>query len=58
MGRFVVSGTVYHEYSIIVEADTADEAREKAWEKPLFEWFDNGRSGVDIYEVELEDSNG
>ncbi len=55
MGKYVVYGTVYHEYQVTVEADDKDTAREIAEGMPLSDWFDGGRSGIDIYDVEVEE---
>lgn len=54
MGKFIVRGTVYHEYSVEVVADSKDDAREKAGFIPLSEWDNNGSSGLDIWDTEEE----
>ena len=60
MGKYVVYGTRYLDYSIEVEAGSKDEAREVALETPLTDWSDNSNKNLDIYDV-LEgghDENG
>jgi hypothetical protein len=51
MGNYVARGTVYHEYTVEIEAESADEARQIAESMGLDEWSDDGVSGMDIYEV-------
>ncbi len=51
MGKFVVYGTVYHEYQVTVEADDKQSAYELAESMPLSEWSFDDKSGIDVYEV-------
>ena len=51
MGKYVVCGTVYLEYSVEVEADSKDNARDVAVEMSLDDWDMNNRSGIDVYEI-------
>jgi hypothetical protein len=51
MGKYVVYGTVYLEYSVEVEADSKDNARDVAVEMSLDDWDMNNRSGIDVYEI-------
>lgn len=51
MGNYVVFGTVYHEYSLEIEAESKEEARMIAESTRLEEWSDNDVSGMDIYDV-------
>jgi len=53
MGTYVVFGTVYYEYSVTVEADDKESAREVAEGMPLSEWSFDDKSGLDVYEVDL-----
>ena len=51
MGKFIVRGTVYLEYTVEVEADSKDNARDVAVEMSLDNWDMNNRSGIDVYEI-------
>jgi hypothetical protein len=51
MGKYVVYGTRYLDYSIEVEAGSKDEARDVALGMSLDDWDFNNRSGVDVYEI-------
>lgn len=53
MAKYMVFGTVYYEYSVEVEADDRESAREVAEGKPLSEWSFDDKSGLDVYEVDL-----
>lgn len=57
MTKYVVLGTVYHEYSLEVEAESQEEARRIAESTRLDEWSDNDVSGMDIYDVVKEDDD-
>lgn len=57
MTKYLVRGTVYFDYIVEVEADDKDKARELAENIPLKDWYDDGGSGLDIYEVYEEDND-
>jgi hypothetical protein len=52
MAKFLVSADVTYNYSLDVEAGSEAEAYELAEELPIEKWDFNGKSYLDIYDVE------
>lgn len=52
MAKFLVSADVTYNYSLDVEADSEAEAQALADELPVDKWDFNGKSYLDIYDVE------